>query len=58
MLIIEEEDEGVISREFVEKSENPETYRVTESLLRNLAILDTSDTQLVLQMSLNESQVS
>ncbi|KAI8137810.1 armadillo-type protein, partial [Fennellomyces sp. T-0311] len=55
-LVIGEEDGGIISREFVEKSENPEVYRITKNLLRNLTTLNISDTQATLQASLKESQ--
>ncbi|KAI9497130.1 armadillo-type protein [Zychaea mexicana] len=57
VLLIDEEEDGIISREFVESSENPETFKITKHLLCNLVRMDVeNDTESALRERLARNQ--
>ena len=55
--MIDEHEDDMALREYIDRSENPELYKITKNLLCNLAVLDISDTRNVLQERLAQVQV-
>ena len=55
--MIDEHEDDMALREYVDRSEYPELYKTTKKLLCNLTVLDINDTRNVLQERLAQVQV-